>query len=140
MSGAGHARVARGGDLGLRAWGVDLPDALDQAVRCLAGILAGPEAARALEGRPVHVAAGEPEAQLVALLEDCLYRFEVEGWLAAEASLSSDGAGGLCGALRGEPFDALRHGEGCPIKAVTWHHLSVASGAACVVLTATLDC
>jgi len=125
--------------MGLEARGDDLGGALDQAVAALAAMLAGVGQAHPREQRPVTITGEDPEAQVVALLDECLFRLEVHGWLAAGASLERDAAGRLVGQLLGEPFDPARH-DGTAIKAITWHQLSLVESPAGVTITVTVDC
>mgnify|MGYP002639819558 CR=1 FL=1 len=127
-------------DLGLEAWGSDLSAALDQAVAALAAILAGEGAAQGLERRAIAVDEPDVDASVVALLSECLYLLEVEGWLACGAQLSVDGQGRIQGNLLGEPFHSTRHGEGVAVKAITWHQLSVVVQPGGVTITTYVDC
>lgn len=126
-------------DLGLEARGADLDKALDQAVAALAAMLAGEGQAHPRERRSITIPGDDPEAQVVALLDECLFQLEVRGWLAAGASLERTPQGQLVGQLLGEPFDPSRH-EGTAIKAITWHQLSLVEGPAGVTITVYVDC
>ncbi len=121
---AGFELLEHPADIGLRARGVDLAGAMAAAVAGLACISAGPGAVRNQERRIVRLQDPDPEALLVALLEECLYLGEVHGWLAGGAELRVY-EGGLEGDLLGEPFDAERHQDGSAVKAITWHQLAV---------------
>jgi SHS2 domain-containing protein len=126
-------------DLGLDAWGPDLPSAFAQAVRGLAEVVAGPAAFAPVDTRPVRVREQDAEAALVALLQEVLYAIEVHAWLASGADLTEVGEGALDGDLAGEPIDAARHGGGIAVKAVTWHGLAVRRTATGVALSVVLD-
>lgn len=140
MAEPGYRLLDHTADLGLRVWGQDLPAALDQAVRALAEVTAGRGTSRAVERRAVHLKGPlSMEQALVHLLQECIYLLEVDGWLACEASLTSDPISGLAGWLSGEPFDPVRHGEGAPIKGVTWHQLDASASEGRTELTVFLD-
>jgi SHS2 domain-containing protein len=125
-------------DLGIEARGDDLSAALDQAVAALGTILAGPSEASADDQQPVELDATDPEALVVALLSECLYLLEVDGWLARGARLTLTG-GSARGVLLGEPYDPDRH-DGLAIKAITWHQLAVRQSAEGVTITVYVDC
>ncbi len=64
---------------------------------------------------------------LVDFLDELLYRFEVDEFLAADAEVSVE-AGELCvlhAAVTGEKFDPKRHPSRVLIKAVTYHALEL---------------
>lgn len=125
-------------DLGIEARGADLCAALDRAVAALGLVLAGPGEPAVGEARPIDLDAADPEALVVALLSECLYLLEVEGWLARGASLSL-AAGTARGSLLGEPYDPDRH-DGLAIKAITWHQLAVLQEPERVTITVYVDC
>ena len=124
-------------DVGLRAWGVDLPTALDQAVRALATIELSGEPPSGGERREVELQ-GSPEELLVELLEECLYLLDAEDWLAVGAQLRYVN-GVLTGALLGLPFRPEAHDDGVHVKAITWHQLSVEWNSDGVALVVYLD-
>ncbi len=125
-------------DLGIEAQGADLCAALDQAVVALGEVLAGPGQADPGQRRPLAMDAGDREGLVVALLSECLFLLEVEGWLARGARLTlADGA--IRGEFLGEPYDRGQH-DGLAIKAITWHQLDVVEHSDGVTLTVFLDC
>jgi SHS2 domain-containing protein len=126
-------------DLGLEARGADLCAALDRAVAALGCILAGQEQADLSPGPALELTEDDPDALVVALLSECLFQLEVEGWLARGARLEPLPHGGVHGRLLGEPWDPERH-DGVAIKAITWHQLSVERGPQGLTITAYVDC
>jgi len=127
-------------DLGIRARGADTGEALGAAIRGLSSILVGDDAARPRERRDLDLAATDREALVVALLQECLYLFEVHGWIACGADLHIDSASHLTGALLGEHLDEARHADGLAVKAITWHQLAVAEHPGYVEVTVFVDC
>jgi SHS2 domain-containing protein len=126
-------------DLGLEAWGADLCAALDRAVAALGHILGGPAPGDVPQRRPLAMDEADPEALVVALLSECLYLLEVEGWLPRGAALEPSAGGGVRGELLGEPWDPERH-DGLAIKAITWHQLAVREDPQGLTITAYVDC
>ena len=68
----------------------------------------------------------DDEALLVALGNELLYLFEVEGFLSASLSDVEVEDGVLRARVHGEHFDPARHPIARPIKAVTHHGAEVA--------------
>jgi len=139
MAGAGYELLDHVADMGILAWGPDEPAAFAEAVRALGDLLGGQGGVRAAEARSVCVLEPEPEAALVALLQEVLLALELDGWLAGGAALAARADGALAGCLLGEPFDPARHGEGLAVKAVTWHGLSVVRSKDRVEVRVVLD-
>ena len=135
----GYRLLEHTADLGLEARGDSLQAALDQAVAALAAVLAGDHRVLGTEQQPVLIPASDLEAQVVALLDECLFRVEVHGWIASGATIERDAAGQLVGQLEGEPFDPSRH-DGTAIKAITWHQLAVREDSSGCTITVYVDC
>jgi len=71
--------------------------------------------------------ASDPRARedlMVEWLEELLYHFEVDGFLAARADVDLS-AEALCATLHGESYDPDRHPVKVLVKAVTYHALEV---------------
>jgi SHS2 domain-containing protein len=81
------------------------------------------------EGIEVQVLAEDSEFLLYNWLSELIYRFDGEGWLFSEFTVSSMGRVGgqemLKAELRGEPYDATRHEIKTYIKAITLHQLKI---------------
>lgn len=93
--------------------------------------LAGVQPGRTLEVRldlpPGADLASDPHARenlMVEWLEELLYRFEVDGFLAARAEVELS-AGALHATLHGETYAPDRHPVKVLVKAVTYHALEV---------------
>lgn len=114
-------------DIGIRAEGRTFAEALEQSVAGLAAIATGGRPVAGGDTRPVEVS-GSPEEQVIAVLEECLFLIDADGWIAGGATLSVDGQR-VVGTLAGELFDRERHEHGVHVKAITWHQLSVSVAA-----------
>ncbi len=126
-------------DVRLRAEGPDLGAAFGAAVEGLAAVVAGGRPPASLEEREVAVAGDDPGGLLVMLLGECLYRLEVDGWLACGARVAFPAPGRCAGTLLGRPFDPAALGAGRPVKAATWHDLVVRTDDAGAVVEVLLD-
>lgn len=133
-----HEVLPHPSDVGLRARGSDRAEALASAVAGLAEIVTGGAAVRPDAEVRVAIDATEPDAQVVQLLDECLYRLDAKGFVAGSADVRV-GADGLVATLRGEGFDPGRHGDGVHVKAVTWHDLRVDEGPDGVEITVWFD-
>jgi SHS2 domain-containing protein len=83
------------------------------------------QAVLSTEDREIEVEGIDDEALLVALGNELLYLFEVEGFLAASLSDVDIEDGVLSALVHGERFDPARHPIARPIKAVTHHGAEV---------------
>ena len=103
-----------------------------EALRALTDCITEVDRVRLRERRQLRLAADNVELLLVEWLGEVLYRFEVEGFVAAGARLEiadrSDGGLTLSGEIAGEPHDPGRHPHKVAVKAVTYHGLEVAAG------------
>ncbi|MGF1467383.1 MAG: archease [Sandaracinaceae bacterium] len=96
------------------------------SVRALAHVLTDdPDVVRDLEARRLCLDGLDREELLVGLGNEVLYRFEVEGWLAARLEVRELSDERLEGELHGEPFTPARHDIARPIKAVTHHGAAI---------------
>lgn len=68
------------------------------------------------------------EGLLVTFLSRLLLVFEVEGFVPGEIDVSFENGTALTAVLRGEPFDRERHGQGIPVKGVSYHLLEIHEG------------
>jgi SHS2 domain-containing protein len=115
-------------DVGVRAWGSDLPAAFAQAARGLFSLLVPLDAVRAATTRVVAVAAGDPESLLVAWLDELLFVFETEGLVFSRFDVALPTLTTLAATAHGERFDPDRHRGGVVVKAATYHQIAVEAG------------
>ena len=99
-----------------------------EALRALTDCITEVERVRPALRRRVRIAADDLELLLVEWLAEALYRFEVEGFLAADARLEiaegRDGGLRLEGEMLGEAHDPERHPHKVAVKAITYHGLA----------------
>jgi SHS2 domain-containing protein len=113
-------------DFAVEVRGPDVPALLAASVRAFAHLLTDrPDAVAGTEAVPLELDAVDAEDLLVTLGNELLYRFEVDGWLAARLEIAAVEDGRLTGTLHGEPFDAARHPIARPAKALTHHGVAI---------------
>ncbi len=111
-------------DTFLEANGRELGELFANAALGMFAVIAEPQKAVPIERRAVSLTDDTTADLLHAWLSELLYLFETEGlfFCAFECSVED---GRLDAVVRGEPFDADRHGYRTEIKAVTHHELKV---------------
>jgi len=113
-------------DVGIRAWGDSLPEAFGQAALGLIANMVETPSADALEDVHLSVQAANAERLLFRFLEEVLFHFQTELVVFTAADVRLDlSAGKLDAQLRGERYDAARHGHVHEIKAITMHDLAL---------------
>ncbi len=112
-------------DVGIRAWGPTLAEAFAQAARGLIANMVELEGAEASEERRVEAEAENVERLLYHFLDEVLFMFQTEEWVPLDFSVEIIGDTKLVATLRGEPYDAARHGHVHEIKAITFHEMDV---------------
>jgi SHS2 domain-containing protein len=115
-------------DVGVRAWGPDLPTTFAQAARGVSSLLVPLDTIREATTRELSVAAGDPESLLVAWLDELLFVFETEGLIFARFDVALPTPTTLTATAHGEPFDPARHRGGVVVKAATYHQIAVDAG------------
>ncbi len=113
-------------DLGLRARAATLDELFADMARALTATLVEDVAAiQPQETVRLRIDGDDLVYLLFDWLNEVLYRFDAEGWLAADFAVrvADDG---LDAELRGEPVDPSRHRLDHEVKAITYHGLTVA--------------
>jgi SHS2 domain-containing protein len=82
----------------------------------------------------ITVADETPEGLLVNFLNELIYRFEVDGFVARTVTISSITEWSLNAILQGEAFDPEHHEQRLLLKAATYHNILVKrTGQGCMV-------
>ncbi|MCL6639584.1 MAG: archease [Firmicutes bacterium] len=115
-------------DIGVRAWGPTLAEALAQAALGALALVIRPDEVEAREWREVRAQGDSPEALVVAWINECLYVHEIEGFAVARVEVETVTGDLAHGRLFGEPIDLARHRPGTVVKAATMHQVSVRTG------------
>lgn len=113
-------------DLGLRVEADSIESLFEEAAAGLISIICrNPEAIGRNETRQIRVRGTDWDELLHDWLDELLYLFSAEHWLAARCRVAFD-AEGLTAEAGGEPVDRQRHELGQEVKAITYHGLKVA--------------
>jgi SHS2 domain-containing protein len=121
----GHRTFEHTADVGLMAWGRDLPEMFVEAAVGVAGLLTDTSHVRQRRAVPVEAEGETDEDLLVQWLEEVLFTYEVHGFAVGGAEIESVGSGCLSGRLLGERVDPSRHRPAGHVKAVTYHNLKI---------------
>jgi SHS2 domain-containing protein len=131
-----HSFEEHPGELALRVEAPSLPALFAEAGRALAGVMSGsPAAAPDACAEEVLLEAPDREALLVDWLNELVFRSEVSKALFSEFDIRELGDRRLAATIRGTRVERLRN----PVKAATYHGLSVAAPGAGFTATILLD-
>ncbi len=112
-------------DAGVRLRADDFPGLAAESAEALLELMTGaPATVEAVSERTFSVDGVDAADVLVALGNELLFLFEVEGFLCSRLECT-DRAGGLDCVARGEVRDPARHPISRPVKAVTHHGAEV---------------
>jgi SHS2 domain-containing protein len=114
-------------DIGLQAYGKDLPGAFANAAYGMFSIIAGLDNVLEVETRRVQVGADDIEGLLFEWLNSLLYYFDVETLLFKRFEIIEFSDTGLVADCRGEKVDRSRHQVKMGVKSATYHLLEVDS-------------
>jgi|SRR5579875_953904 len=130
----GYRLLDHTADIALAAWDATPAGAFTQAALGMFAIILGTDPA-AWQGRgesaglDVAVQGRSWESLLVAWLEELLYHFDAEGFVAQEAAIDTCAPPELHARVRGRYLADPSEAGGVMVKAVTYHDLRVELGA-----------
>jgi SHS2 domain-containing protein len=112
-------------DIGLIARGRTLEGLFANAAAGLVDLMVDPAGLREETPITVTVSAADPEALLVAWLNELLYLLDVRGFLPRRICVTALSATTLKAELSGDTVDPARHVVRRMVKAATYHGLSL---------------
>lgn len=113
-------------DVGVVATGDTLAEALAWVAKGVFSVIADMERVASRSVQEVSVTSSDRNALVVDWLNELLYRYEAEGFLAKDFQVAVDETETrLSARCAGEPFDPLHHDILTSIKAATYHELAV---------------
>jgi SHS2 domain-containing protein len=112
-------------DIGLRAFGSDLPEAFSNAAKGMFTLIADLRQVRAPLKTEIVVNSGDISGLLVAWLNELLYLFDSEQRLFKKFDIRQLSETALKAECWGEKVDKSRHQLKRGIKAATYHRLKV---------------
>jgi SHS2 domain-containing protein len=126
-------------DIGLQAYGSDLPEAFTSAARGMFSIITDLRRVGCGTRQEVEVTASDQEALLVEWLNELLFRFDSEQMLFKQFIIKEFTDTKLKAVCCGEKADRRRHLLKCGIKAATYHMLKIGPGKAGYRIKIILD-
>jgi SHS2 domain-containing protein len=112
-------------DMGLKAFGKDLPEAFTNAAYGMFSIIAELDKIKEKENRRIEVNEDNAEALLFQWLNILLYYFDVETLIFERFDILEFGEKHLAAVCYGEKYDPRRHQLKTGIKSATYHMLEV---------------
>ncbi len=112
-------------DIGLVAYGRDLPEAFANAAYGLFSIITEMRRVRELESREVAVNAQNQESLLFNWMNQLIYIFEIEHLLFRKFDIIEFNNNSLKAICRGERYNPTRHILKLGVKSATYHLLKV---------------
>lgn len=121
----GFAYFEHTADVGIRAWGPTMGDAYAEAAKGLVANMVDVSQATAVGEARLEVEAENLERLLFHFLDDVLDLFYTRLWVITDADVRLEGETRLVATLKGETYDAARHGHVHEIKAMTFHEMDI---------------
>ena len=112
-------------DIGIRAHGPTLAAVFIGLAKGLVELVAEDSALTPKRTRTIQLQADDAEALLLAWLQELLFWFATDRFLAVEYTLEEVTPTTLRGRVAGETFEPARHVQGREVKAITRHLLQV---------------
>ena len=125
MSVAGYRLLEHTADMGIEAWGRDMPELFVQAAWALRSILFGNCPACCRQQQSVRLQAADSQELLVSWLNEILFLWESCRLVPAAFTVNRLEATALQAVVSGEGFAPGRHGLEHEVKAVTYHQLQL---------------
>jgi SHS2 domain-containing protein len=112
-------------DIGIRAFGTDLPEAFANAARGMFSLIVDPDSIRESLHRDINVKAPDKEVLLVEWLNELLYYFDTDGIIFKSFEVKSLTDTDIQARCYGEKADKSRHELKRGIKSTTYHMLKI---------------
>jgi SHS2 domain-containing protein len=112
-------------DIGIRAFGTDLPEAFANAARGMFSLIVDPDSIRESLHRDINVKAPDKEVLLVEWLNELLYYFDTDGIIFKSFEVKSLTDTEIQARCYGEKADKSRHELKRGIKSTTYHMLKI---------------
>jgi SHS2 domain-containing protein len=110
------------------AHGDTLEQAFANTARAMFDIITGGTEIAGVREYRLEVDSIDVEGLLVSFLSDLIVLHETENVVLNEFEIKLPGENRLVAVCRGEPFDPDKHGEGTPVKGVSYHMLEIKPG------------
>ena len=112
-------------DVGLHAYGRDLPELFSHAAQGMESLMVAPEQIKPVTTREVTVEAHDHLSLLIGWLDELIFLFDTQFLLVRDVEILDLTETRLQARVMGEAYDAQRHELASAIKAVTWHEAAI---------------
>lgn len=112
-------------DVGLHAYGRDLPELFCHAAQGMESLMVVPEQIQPKTTREVTVEAHDHLSLLISWLDELIFLFDTQFLLVRDVEILDLTETRLQARVTGEAYDAQRHELASAIKAVTWHEAAI---------------
>lgn len=112
-------------DLGIIAYGKDLPDLFSNAAEGLLSLMADVESIAESESIAVNITAKDREGLLIKWLNEIIYFKDSKGFLAKKFSITYLSDNNLKADIFGEIYNPDKHQLLSGVKAATYHNLKI---------------
>lgn len=112
-------------DVGVRAYGPDLPALFQHAALGMMAIMTDPGRVEPRLSKEIGLEAEDRETLLVEWLSEIIFLIETENLLFSRFDVSFSSDTKLTAIVAGEPLDTEKHDLKTQVKAVTLHNLAV---------------
>lgn len=121
----GYAFFEHTADVGIRASGATLAEVFIRLAQGLMELLVEDSVLESEMSRTIQLSADEASSLLLIWLQELLFWFSTDRFVAVEYALDDVTPTSLRGTVRGGTFDPARHVQGREVKAITRHLLEV---------------
>jgi len=112
-------------DIGIKAFGRDLPEAFGNAAYAMFDIITFTEEIKEKQSFDIQITAAHIEDLLITWLDELLFKYETERFLFKEFKIKDLSDTNLNATIFGEKVDLKKHEIKVEIKNVTYHQLKV---------------
>ena len=112
-------------DVGLKIYGATLEELFANAGRGLMALAFESVSAEPRQRLSLHAEGADYEDLLVCWLSEILYFLDTEGWMFSDFVIQSVEQNKVVGEALGERSDPAQRARAVPVKAVTYHQVSV---------------
>jgi SHS2 domain-containing protein len=119
----GYSLLDHPADLGIEAFGRNLPEAFEQAALGLISIILDPDRITHSQLKEIVIEGTDFEQLLVKWLTEVLYLYDGESFAGGKFEIIELSPNKLRARVLGEAFDLERHSPRLDVKAITYHQL-----------------
>ena len=137
--GRGYEIFEHTADLGIRAWGDNFSDVLEEAARALFSVIVELDTVSPNKKLRIELAANSGEELFLAWLKELLFIFDTQHVFLSEFKIIDLNPTSLTAEVRGEAINNAKHALGREVKAITQHQFKLVSGPSRYLAEVILD-